>query len=140
MKLNTLEDDFKVIMQDILDKVSAATGLKWIATSCRRTIREQNALYAQGRTLPGNKVTNAQGGSSPHNFGLGCDCAPMKKDASDIWWNAPANVWEEYGKICEEAHMTWGGMFKTIVDKPHCEHPRWKQQQALWRDKKIEVA
>jgi peptidoglycan L-alanyl-D-glutamate endopeptidase CwlK len=40
-----------------------------------RTIDEQNALYAQGRTKPGNKVTNAKGGSSYHNYGLAVDFA-----------------------------------------------------------------
>jgi len=30
-------------------------------------------LYAQGRTKPGNKVTNARGGYSNHNFGIAFD-------------------------------------------------------------------
>jgi len=35
-----------------------------------RTIDEQNLLYAQGRTLPGKKVTWVKGGYSYHNYGL----------------------------------------------------------------------
>lgn len=38
-----------------------------------RTYAEQDALYAQGRTVPGNKVTNAKGGFSNHNFGIAFD-------------------------------------------------------------------
>jgi len=38
-----------------------------------RTYEEQDALYAQGRTAPGPKVTNAPGGHSNHNFGLAFD-------------------------------------------------------------------
>jgi peptidoglycan L-alanyl-D-glutamate endopeptidase CwlK len=40
-----------------------------------RTIEEQNVLYAQGRTKPGNIVTNAKSGSSYHNYGLAIDFA-----------------------------------------------------------------
>src|SRR5205814_6706568 len=42
-----------------------------------RTIDEQNALYAQGRTKDGQIVTNAKGGSSYHNYGLAFDFAVM---------------------------------------------------------------
>ena len=38
-----------------------------------RTIKEQNDLYAIGRTTKGSKVTNAKGGSSFHNFGIAFD-------------------------------------------------------------------
>tara|TARA_R110000782_G_C14740859_1_gene406165 strand:+ start:532 stop:1065 length:534 start_codon:yes stop_codon:yes gene_type:complete len=38
-----------------------------------RTFEEQNALYNQGRTTKGNKVTNAKGGQSIHNYGLAFD-------------------------------------------------------------------
>ena len=38
-----------------------------------RTYKEQNALYAKGRTSPGRRVTNAPGGFSNHNFGIAFD-------------------------------------------------------------------
>jgi hypothetical protein len=40
-----------------------------------RTFAEQDALYAQGRTRKGLRVTNAKGGQSYHNYGLAADCA-----------------------------------------------------------------
>src|SRR6478736_3448878 len=43
-----------------------------------RTIEEQDALYAQGRTIPGKVVTKAKGGSSYHNYGLAIDLVEIK--------------------------------------------------------------
>lgn len=37
--------------------------------------REQNSLYAQGRTKPGQVVTWVRGGSNYHNYGLAVDLA-----------------------------------------------------------------
>jgi peptidoglycan L-alanyl-D-glutamate endopeptidase CwlK len=139
MSLTSLEPDFAAVMQSIIDKTSAATGLKWIATSCRRTMHEQEQIYAQGRTKPGEIVTKAKAGESAHNFGLACDCAPLNGHG-EIWWNAPAGYWETYGAECENAGMNWGGHFRSFTDLPHCESPRWKEQQALWRDGKIHVS
>jgi hypothetical protein len=134
MKIDTLEPDFKAIMQNIIKQVSEATGLHWIVVSGRRTMKEQGDLYAQGRTKPGKKVTNAPPGSSAHNFGLGCDVAPLAVgNDHDIWWSAPSGYWEAYGAYCEAAGMTWGGNFKNLVDNPHCENPRWRDEQDKWR-------
>lgn len=47
--------------------------------SGHRTWDEQNRLYAQGRTLPGQKVTNAKGGQSNHNFGIAGDLGVFRK-------------------------------------------------------------
>jgi len=38
-----------------------------------RTDKEQDALFAIGRTIKGKKVTNAKGGRSYHNYGLALD-------------------------------------------------------------------
>src|SRR5699024_12147382 len=43
-----------------------------------RSHAEQNALYAQGRTKPGNIVTNARRGQSLHNYGLALDMLDRK--------------------------------------------------------------
>ena len=42
---------------------------------CYRTVVEQDELYAQGRTKPGNIVTNARGNSysSQHQWGIAFD-------------------------------------------------------------------
>ena len=51
-----------------------------------RTISEQNALYAQGRTDKTKKiVTNAKGGSSYHNFGLAIDVVLILDGKTASW-------------------------------------------------------
>jgi peptidoglycan LD-endopeptidase CwlK len=42
-----------------------------------RTLEEQAALYAIGRTRPGKRVTNARPGQSAHNYGLALDFVPL---------------------------------------------------------------
>ena len=44
----------------------------------RRTMEEQAALFAIGRTAPGKIVTKARPGESYHNHGLAFDWAPLK--------------------------------------------------------------
>ena len=47
-------------------------GVRLRFTQTLRTIKEQDDLYAQGRTKKGKIVTNAKGGQSIHNYGLAC--------------------------------------------------------------------
>jgi peptidoglycan LD-endopeptidase CwlK len=134
MKIDTLEPDVKAIVETILAETSAATGLTWVCVQGRRTMSEQADLYAKGRTQRGPKVTNAPPGSSAHNYGLAADCAPLLRGTKhSIWWEAPAAVWSTYGAICERHGLTWGGNFRTLSDRPHCEHPRWKTARDEWR-------
>ncbi|MBK9348560.1 MAG: M15 family metallopeptidase [Burkholderiales bacterium] len=42
----------------------AAAGIDVVITSTYRDAESQNALYAQGRTTPGKKVTNVRGGEA----------------------------------------------------------------------------
>jgi peptidoglycan L-alanyl-D-glutamate endopeptidase CwlK len=59
--INTLHPRVKKMALDFIHECN-----KWnidlIVTSTYRDIESQNALYAQGRSLPGPKVTNAKGG------------------------------------------------------------------------------
>jgi peptidoglycan L-alanyl-D-glutamate endopeptidase CwlK len=81
-----------------------------------RTVAEQNALYAQGRTAAGRIVTNAKGGQSYHNVGTAIDVVEMVNGQPN--WNF------DYSKlkpIADRFGIEWGGTFKSIVDKPHFE-------------------
>lgn len=91
-----------------------------------RTIDEQNALYAQGRTKPGNIVTNARGGSSYHNYGLAIDFC-LLYDGKVSWdvmedhdkdgkrdWMEVVDTFRAYG-------YEWGGTWKSIPDQPHLQ-------------------
>lgn len=98
-----------------------------------RTIDEQNALYAQGRTKPGKKVTNAPGGKSYHNYGLAIDFAILKdKDGNGTYetlsWDTKEDFdkdgvkdWMEVVKVFKDAGWKWGGDFSSIKDDPHFE-------------------
>lgn len=138
MKLDSLEPEFRVTVEQVIMGAEIATGLEWVATSCRRTIAEQNNLYAQGRTKPGKVVTKAKGGQSPHNFGLGCDLAPMKDNK--IWWNAPDIIWKQMADIAVQLGLTAGYYFHSIVDKPHVESKDWKVVQAKWKAGEVQAA
>jgi peptidoglycan LD-endopeptidase CwlK len=81
-----------------------------------RTNDEQDALYAQGRTLPGSKVTNAKGGQSYHNYGLAFDAAPLNDDLTIDWKTTLKYL--KMGEIGESVGLEWGGRWK-FKDQPH---------------------
>lgn len=90
-----------------------------------RTVQQQAALYAQGRTAPGPIVTDKDGivhksNHQPHADGLGhaVDLAftgPLPFD--------PAHPWDRYGALAEAQGLVWGGRWHTLVDRPHIELP-----------------
>ena len=82
-----------------------------------RTYAEQNALFAQGRTRPGKKVTNARGGSSNHNFGIAWDVGIFvggKYLAESPLYKRAATI-----ALAATTRLEWGGNWTSIVDKPH---------------------
>lgn len=90
-----------------------------------RTVAEQNDLYAQGRTRPGNRVTNARGGQSWHNYGLGADITFMNEAGTPHWDTTGdyAQLWERYGSNARSHGLEWGGDWRN-QDLPHVEyHP-----------------
>lgn len=97
-------------------------GMDMRVTDTFRSVEEQNALYAQGRTAPGRIVTNATGGSSWHNYGLAADVAFNDARGQPSW---PDNGnWGRYGEIAAANGLEWGGNWRGITDRPHVEyHP-----------------
>lgn len=92
-----------------------------------RTIAEQDALYAQGRTTAGKKVTNAKGGSSIHNYGLAIDFC-LLIDGKTISWDSSKDFdsdntadWLEVVQVFVKAGWQWGGNWRTFKDLPHVE-------------------
>ena len=65
----------------------AANGIDALITSTYRDAESQNALYAQGRTAPGRKVTNVRGGDSFHNHRCAFDFVPVVSGKA-IWDDA----------------------------------------------------
>ncbi len=95
----------------------ASKGLDILITQTLRDIEYQNSLYAQGRTAPGQIVTNARGGESFHNYGLAFDiCKNVKGHEYD-----DSSFFQKVGEIWTEMGGMWGGNFDSFVDTPHFE-------------------
>ncbi|GMU46756.1 MAG: hypothetical protein AMXMBFR26_15380 [Porticoccaceae bacterium] len=87
-----------------------------------RSYAEQDALYAQGRTAPGSKVTNARGGHSNHNFGIAFDIGVFEGNK----YLGESVKYKAVGALGMELGLEWGGNWKTIVDEPHFQlRPAW---------------
>ena len=137
-RLESLEPVFREKIIELLHLTEQATGRSWSLSDGRRTIAQQNALYAQGRTKPGRVVTNAKGGQSAHNFGLAADLWPMK--GKDFDWTANQALFKTMADIARSMGLTPGYYFKSIHDAPHIEDPSWKDVQLAWKRGEIQVA
>lgn len=91
-------------------------GIDLIVTSTYRDNASQEALFAQGRTAPGRKVTNARAGQSWHNYRLAFDVVPVV--AGKAVWNDAA-AWETIGRLGEAVGLEWAGRWKTFKEMPH---------------------
>ena len=79
-----------------------------------RSMERQQELYNQGRTTPGNIVTNAKAGESFHNYGVAVDFVFRKEG-----YNASEELWQTLGAIGKSQGFEWGGDWAKFVDKPH---------------------
>lgn len=126
-----LDPAFAAVVRQVLAAM-AALHHPMVAYDGRRTTAQQQALYAQGRTAPGRKVTNADGvrRKSKHQDGHAVDAAfvrPLVEGRWDLTWSGP---WEAYGRIGEELGLVWGGRWGESApskgdgwDRPHLEQP-----------------
>lgn len=101
-------------------------GVQILITQGLRTIAEQDALYAQGRTKPGAIVTNARGGYSYHNYGFAIDFALLLPNGSSVSWdtrmdgnNNQIADWQEVVKEAKALGFEWGGDWTSFKDYPH---------------------
>lgn len=115
--LNLLHPKLRVILPKIRD-AAAAQGLPVLWTDGLRTKAEQDALYAQGRTAPGQIVTNVRYPNSMHNWGVAVDfCRNVRGreyDDTDGFFARVASIAKAYG-------LEWGGDWKSFKDKPHLQ-------------------
>ena len=120
--IEKLHPELQIIARQFEDKCKAA-GLNVLITETLRTTAEQDALYAQGRTAPGNIVTNCQGSTyqSPHQWGVAFDfCKNVKGHEFD-----DAAFFKQVGAIGKSLGLFWGGDFKSYYDGPHLEWPKY---------------
>lgn len=103
----------------------ARQGLKIGIGECYRTVAEQDKLYAQGRTTPGKKVTNAKGSSysSMHQWYVAFDF--FRNDGKQAFDNKD-KFFNKVGKIGKSLGLTWGGNdFINLTDLPHFQLKDW---------------
>lgn len=94
-------------------------GIDIIFTSTYRDNESQNALYAQGRSKPGNKVTNAKGGQSFHNYRCAFDFAPVVNGKID-WTDL--DTFKKCGAIAEANGLEWAGRWVRFKEMVHCQY------------------
>ncbi len=104
-------------------KDAAEAGIDARLISGTRTAQEQNALFAQGRTVPGKIVTHAQAWQSNHNFKIAFDAGVfvngIYQDESPLYLKL-VPIGKALGLF---AGADWSG---NTEDDPHYElHPAW---------------
>lgn len=118
------------IYKEICEALSGKLGCRFVQVY--RSIEYQNELYAQGRTKPGQKVTDAKGGYSYHNHGLGVDfCLTNDKNndgkitSDEIVWDRNTDIdgdslkdWIEVVNVFKKYGWVWGDRWN---DYPHFE-------------------
>lgn len=110
----------------------ANAGLNVGIGECLRTVEEQDALYAQGRTTEGEIVTYATGYdySSQHQWGIAFDI--YQNDANDPYPDpSTSTFWTDVSNIAKANGLAWGGDWTSPVDMPHFYLPDWGDTTTL---------
>lgn len=128
-----LRDEVGEIYAEICEALTGKAFCRF--THTLRTFKEQDELFAKGRTAPGARVTNAKGGMSMHNYGLALDIV-LIRDGSALWdvkadldgdgkadWMEIVNIFKQYG-------WEWGGDWK-FYDAPHFQKSFGKSVREL---------
>jgi peptidoglycan L-alanyl-D-glutamate endopeptidase CwlK len=102
--------------------ILAQEGIRIRVVQGLRTVEEQDALYAQGRTSPGKVVTNCAGGRSYHNFGLAVDCVPSINGFNMEYapdWDGQHPAWKRMEAVGQSLGLDSGAMWRSFPDMPH---------------------
>jgi len=131
------KDNLTGVHPDLVRVMEAAiidTLVDFTITEGLRTTARQQALYAQGRTVPGMRVTNADGirnksnhQAKPDGYGHAVDLYPYVDGAVRV--NEPYVI-PKLNQIAAHVKATaarlgiaiiWGGDWKSPYDPPHFE-------------------
>lgn len=126
--------DLFFVLQDAYEYGKQAWKAKYkdlpqpFITCSYRPVKEQNELYAIGRTVKGKIVTNAKGGESAHNYlpSYAFDIAFITVDRELDW---SPDLFLKFYEIIEERYkdeISWGGNWPRFKDRPHFEIKNWK--------------
>lgn len=116
--LATLHPVVRHLAETLRDQ-AVATGIPLKIGETYRSIDRQNYLYEQGRTRPGNIITNAKGDalSSYHQWGL----------AFDVYINHKGDIYDpkllaKVGALGKAIGLEWGGDWLNLKDTPHFQY------------------
>lgn len=119
--ISTLLPEVQPFARALVQKAANA-GITIKVISGLRSFSQQDALYARGRTAPGNKVTNAQGGYSNHNFAIAFDIGVYESGK----YVGDSPKYAAVGILGKELGLEWGGSWKSFVDQAHFQlRPAW---------------
>jgi peptidoglycan L-alanyl-D-glutamate endopeptidase CwlK len=116
--INDLHPKVAAMTTEFVNRCKAA-NIDVIITSTYRDIESQNALYEQGRSLPGKKVTNAKGGQSFHNWKVAFDFCPIVNGKA-AW--SDAALFTKCGEIAESVGLEWAGRWVKFKELAHCQY------------------
>ena len=102
-------------------------GLDLVLTQGVRSVAQQQALFAQGRSKPGKIVTNCDGlvkvsNHQPKADGYGYAVDVAWRIDGVITWEGP---WYRLGVLAAEHGLVWGGSWLNFPDRPHLELTRF---------------
>lgn len=119
-----LREEADLIYTEICEALSGKAMCRFSHTL--RTFKEQDDLFAKGRTTPGPVVTKAKAGLSMHNYGLAIDIVLIvDKDGDGKFESASWDVnsdfdgdrksdWQEVVTIFKQYGWTWGGRLEVL--------------------------
>lgn len=126
MSVTTSCRDIKQLDKDTQDAVELflrkckEKGINVIVTETYRSQDRQNYLYEQGRSRPGQIVTNTK--KSVHTSRRAFDiCHNVRGDEYNH------KILDMAGQVGMGIGLEWGGSWKSFVDKPHFELPVGKK-------------
>ena len=133
--LDDLVPSVKTKAQLFLERC-AECGIDILIYCTYRSKEEQDGLYAQGRTKPGDIVTNARGGESFHNYRCAFDFVPLV-GGKPQWKNA--DLYAKAGRIAESVGLEWAGRWTgKLKETAHCQFANGLTLDQLQHGAKVE--
>jgi peptidoglycan L-alanyl-D-glutamate endopeptidase CwlK len=120
--LNDLLPPVKRRAQSLVD-ACRAVGIDILITCTLRDEAAQAALYAQGRTKPGPRVTNAKPGQSAHQYRVAFDLVPLRS-GKPVWGTTGVDkaLWQRVGTLGESLGLEWAGRWTSFPEFPHFQY------------------
>lgn len=126
--LSKLYPAFREKAEKVVADMNAYAGAhmlhyNWRITDGYRSVEEQKALYAKGRTRRGQIVTYADGvkRKSKHQYSMAVDIAPFHGYTLD--YKVADAHWRFLGHVARSHGLEWGGDWEKIRDMPHVQWP-----------------